>query len=149
VAARFGDAEVFAVMPRTPLVYTAQMKAFYPREYNPAWTWRWMGSEASWKIVNRSDGPIVASVDVEMTAFHVARRLELLLDGWKMQTLIVEEGRHTIRLGPLVLTPGDHLLAFHPADPPTVANEVIRNGDRRPLSLAVGTWRWTVRDERP
>jgi hypothetical protein len=36
---------------------------------------------------------------------------------------------------------------FHPAEKPTVANEVINNGDRRALSFALGTWHWTVRGE--
>ncbi len=36
-----------------------------------------------------------------------------------------------------------------PPRPPIVANDVVRNGDGRRLSFAVGTWRWTVGDERP
>ncbi|MBA2260632.1 MAG: hypothetical protein H0W18_17225 [Acidobacteria bacterium] len=148
VAARFGDGEVFAVTARTPLVYTAQMTAFYSREYDESWTWRWMGPEASWKVVNRSDRPIIAAVDVEMTAFHGARRLKLLLDGREVQTLIVQERRGLNRIGPLALTPGDHELVFHPTDPPTVADDLMNNGDRRPLSFGFGTWHWAVESER-
>jgi len=28
-----------------------------------------------------------------------------------------------------------------------VANDVIKNGDRRALSVALGTWRWVIRGE--
>lgn len=149
VAAKFGDSEVFAVSPEPLVVHTVQMRAFYPPERDENWAWRWMGSEASWTVVNRSDRPIVAGVDVEMNAFHRARRLKLLLDGSEVQTLMVGEQRRNNRLGPLMLTPGDHQLVFHSADPPTVANDVIRNGDRRPLSFAIGAWRWIVQDDQP
>jgi hypothetical protein len=149
VAARFPDSEVFAITARRPPVYTAQMRAFYSREYDETWTWRWMRPEASWTIVNGSDRPILAGVDVEMAAFHGARRLKLLLDGREVHTLAVEEQRRINRIGPLDLTPGEHELVFHPCDPPTAADDVIKNGDRRPLSFAVGTWSWTVMDERP
>jgi hypothetical protein len=144
VVAAFADSEVRAVRERPPLVYTAEMTAFYPREGDGDWTWRWMGPEASWKVVNRSDRSVVAALDVEITAFHGARRLKLLLDGGEVQTLVVAEPRRTSRIGPLALPPGRHLLAFAPADPPTVAADLLGNGDRRPLSVRFGTWRWAV-----
>lgn len=149
VAARFGDGDVFAVTAGVPVVYTAQMTAFYSREYDQSWTWRWMGPDASWTIVNSSHRPIVATVDVEVTAFHDARRLTLRLDGGDVQTLLVEPRRRLNRIGPLALTPGDHELVFHPADPPTVADALMSNGDRRRLSFGFGTWHWAVEGERP
>ena len=149
MAAGFANGEVFAVTARAPLVYTVQMTSFYSREYDESWTWRWMGRQASWKILNQSDHPIVAAVDVEMMAFHRARRLKLLLDGREAQTLLVEERRGVNRIGPLALTPGIHELAFHPADPPTVAADFMNNGDRRALSFGIGSWHWVVEGEQP
>jgi hypothetical protein len=149
VAAAFADGEFFAVTARAPLVYTAQMTSFYSREYDESWTWRWMGREASWKIVNQSDRPIVAAVDVEMTAFQRARHLTLLLDGREAQTLLVDERRGVSRIGPLALTPGLHELAFQPADPPTVAADFMNNGDRRALSFGIGSWHWVVDGAQP
>ena len=147
--ARFRDGDVFAVTAETPPVYTAEMTAFSNREFNEDWTWRWMGPDASWKIVNTSARPIVAAIDLEMSAFHRARRMELRLDGHPVQTLVVEPPRRIYQIGPLTVPPGDHELVFHPAEPPTVADDVIKNGDRRPLSFALGTWNWTVRGEQP
>jgi hypothetical protein len=108
-----------------------------------------MGPDASWKIVNGSGRPMVASVDIEMSAFGGRRRVELLLDRQEVQRLIIEVERRFYRIGPLALTPGDHELVFHPIDPPTVAADLLKNGDRRPLSVAVGLWRWAVQGEQP
>jgi hypothetical protein len=149
VQARFGDGEVFAVTAPPPSVYTAEMTAFSPREHDEGMTWRWMGPDASWTIVNRSGRPIVAALDIKMWALGGARGLELLLDRQEVQRLVIEERRRLYRVGPLALTPGDHAIVFHPTDPPTVADDLPKNGDRRPLSFAVGAWQWTVQGEQP
>jgi len=149
MTARFRDSEVFAVTERAPAVYTARMTGFYAREYDESRTWRWMGTDASWGIVNRGDRPIVAAVDIDMTAFHDARGVSVRLDGREVQRLIVEPRRQITRIGPLVLAPGDHELMFHPAAPPGVADNLAHNGDPRALSFAFGTWHWTVGGSRP
>ncbi len=149
VQASFDDGDVFAVTSRPPGIYTLRMTAFSPREHDETWTWRWMGAEASWTVVNRSERPLVADLEVGMTAFHRARGLTLLLDGSEVQTLTVKQQRGSYRVGQLALTPGEHVLVFRPTEPPTVADEVMGNGDHRPLSLAVGAWRWTVEGGHP
>ena len=123
------------------------MTGFLPRERDAEWTWRWMGADAVWTIVNAGARPIVATLSLEMSAFHHARGMELRLDGRHVQTLIVDPSRHTYQIGPLTVIPGEHELAFHPAEVPTVAGDAIGNGDRRPLSFAFGTWSWTERKE--
>lgn len=148
-AASFRDGRVFAVSAGTPAVYTVRMDAFYPRERDDAWDWRWMGGPASWTIANISGGPVVALLDVEMTAFHEARGLTVLLDGRAVQSLTVEAPRRTHRLGPLPLTPGEHEITFRPAGPPSIADAKIHNGDRRLLSFAIGAWRWRVAEVEP
>ena len=140
---------VFPISTPVPMVYTERMTSFYGREYDTVSSWRWMGPDASWSVVNRTDRPILAGVNVEMAAFHNDRRLTLLLDGLVVQTLTIEERRRANRIGPYTLTPGSHQLVFQPADPPTVADAVMNNGDERPLSFAIGTWHWTVEGERP
>jgi hypothetical protein len=147
-AARFGDGEIFAVTSRNPPIYTAQMSAFYPREHNDTWGWRWMGPEASWRVVNRTDRPLVALLTLEVVAFHGARGLTLLLDGHEVQTLTIDQRQHT-SLGPLALTPGEHDLVFRPTDPPRVADDLLGNGDRRLLSFGIGAWHWQVAGANP
>lgn len=143
-AARFHDAQVFAVAPGAPAVYSAGMTGFFPREHDETWSWRWMGLTATWTVVNTTDRLMTARLAVEMTAFRGARDLRLLLDGRPVQTLTVEEPRRDYWLGPLTLAPGEHELVFQPAAPPHIADDLIGNGDRRPLSFGVGTWRWQV-----
>jgi hypothetical protein len=149
IAARFNNAEVFAVTSPAPRVYTARMMQFYPREFDDTWTWRWMGSNASWIVANRTSRDVVAAADIEMSAFSGTRGVVLFLDDRKMQTVTVHEGRSVERIGPLMLSPGEHELEFRAIAPPTVADDVMKNGDRRALSFALGTWSWTVQEERP
>jgi hypothetical protein len=67
----------------------------------------------------------------------------VLLDGKAVHILSVGGERRFHRIGPVTLMPGTHELTFHPEEPPTIANDVARNGDTRALSFAFGTWRWT------
>ena len=147
LAARLDDGDVFTVTGQTPAIYTAAMTGFFPRESDAEWTWRWMGTDAAWTIVNAGARPTVATLLLEMSAFHRARRMELRFDGRPVQTLVVDPSRNTYEIGPLPVIPGEHELVFHPAEVPTVAGDAIGNGDRRPLSFAFGTWNWTVRGE--
>jgi hypothetical protein len=148
VVARFDDSAVFAV-ERTPLVATLDNSTFYAREHDETWTWQWMGREASWKILSQSHAPIAASVDVDMMSFQSARRMQVRLDDREVQTLVVDERRGITRLGPFALKPGAHDLVFYAIDAPTIAADLINNGDRRPLSFAFGTWRWIVEEPQP
>jgi hypothetical protein len=145
--ARFDDSAVFAVEERTPLVATVDMRTFYSPEHDDAWAWQWMGREASWTVLSRSSRPITACVDVDMMAFHSARRLRVVLDERDVQMVTVDDRRGIVRLGPFDLEPGAHRLEFQAADAPAVAADLISNGDRRPLSFAFGMWRWIVQDQ--
>ena len=149
VAATFGDAEVFAVTAPAPAIYTAAIDGFSAREHDAERSWQWMGGPATWTVINTGARPIVADLGVEVAAFHRPRRLEVALDGRQVQSLVIDPARRIHRLGPLRLTPGAHLLVFRPAEAPTVAAEVTPTADRRPLSFAIGPWRWMVRGEVP
>ena len=149
VAATFDDGQVFAVTTRTPAVYVAQMTGFLPREDDAEWSWRWMGTDAAWTIATRGAGPTEATVSIELSAFDRVRRLELRLDGRVLQTLVVEPARRTYQVGPFTVPPGGHEVVFHPVDPPTLADDVMHDGDTRRLSFALGRWDWTMQGEQP
>ena len=126
VAASFDDGQVFAVTAQTPAIYTATMTGFFPREHDGERSWRWMGADAAWTIVNTSARPIVATLGLEMSAFHRARRMELLLDGRRVenvQTLVVEPSRRIYQIGPLTMPPAIMSSCFirlkHPRWPAT------------------------------
>jgi hypothetical protein len=149
LAGRFGDADVFSVSAPLAVVYTAQMFAFSPREYDARSTWRWMGAVAGWNVVNTSDRTVRAAVDVEIGSVHGHRRLNVVLDGRDAETMAIEQPMQFSRIGPLVLSPGRHELSFRAAEPPIVARDLLDNGDARPLSFRIGTWRWDVESVRP
>ncbi len=143
-ARRFDDAHLYAVGAGRPAVYTGTTTGFSPREGNDDWSWRWMGSEAAWVVVNTTGLAVFATLDIELSAFEHDRRITLSLNQVKVQELFVEPARRIYRIGPFVIQPGAHEFQFGTTEPPTVADDVIRNGDRRALSVAVGTWAWNV-----
>jgi hypothetical protein len=143
LAARFDDAQVFAVTAHTPAMYTAAMTGFSPREYDSSRSWRWMEAEAAWTVVNTSAQPIIATLSLDLSAFSRARSMVVRLDGREVQTLVVEPSRRAYRIGPFVMPSGQHEMLFHPADAPTMASGEV-DGDRRRLSFAIGSWSWLV-----
>jgi hypothetical protein len=140
---------VFTVTGQAPAIYTAALKGFFPREHNPEWSWRWMGADAAWTVVNTSAQPIVVALELELSAFHRVRFVELVLDGARAQALAVDPPRRVYDVGPFTIGPGSHEIVFHPLDPPDPAHDVIKTDDSRPLSLAIGTWNWIIRGEQP
>ncbi len=146
VAARFADSAVFAVVTAAPKIYTSDFQSFSPREYDAVWTWRWMGADAGWTVRNTTAQPVVATVDIDMTSFHSPRRMRVLLDGVPAEALVVAPVRGVYRLGPFSFAPGAHSLTFQPIDAAVIADAILHNGDRRPLSFAIGTWRWSIED---
>ena len=149
VAANFDDGQVFAVTARTPAIFTATMTGFFPREHDAEWTWRWMGKDAAWTIVNTGAQPIVTALGIELSAFHRPRQMALLLDGRHVQTFVVEPSRRMYQSGPFTVMPGGHELVFHPTEAPAVAGQVINSADGRLLSFALGSWSWEVPGAQP
>ncbi|MEP6917901.1 MAG: hypothetical protein ABJC89_19805 [Acidobacteriota bacterium] len=144
LAASFDDAAVFAVTADKPAVYTARMSGFFPLEHDAGWTWRWMGTDALWTIVNTADQAMTATLRIELSAFDAPRRMNVLLDGRLVRTLIVAPARASYDLASIAVTPGTHDLLFHPVDAPAVAGSVTGNGDPRALSFAFGAADWIV-----
>ena len=142
--ARFEDADLLAIGATPPAVYTAETAAFSFLEHDGNRTWRWMGADATWRVINTRPRQIVATLDLEVSAFHSPRRMELRLDGRRVQTLTIEPSFRPHQVGPLELSPGVHELLFHPVDPATVADDLLHNGDQRALSFALGDWTWKV-----
>jgi hypothetical protein len=138
--ARFAGADVFAVSPGD-LVYTQSSSGFWPREHGEGATWRWMSGDASWTIVSPVRQPRV-TLAIDLGAFERGRTLDLRLDDAVDQTVRVGSDPAEYRIGPFELAAGSHRLTFHAAAPPTIADQTMRNGDRRALSIAVGRWRW-------
>ena len=123
VAANLKDGQVFAVTAAPPSIYTATMPGFFRREHSARGTWRWMGQDAAWTIMNTGVQPIVAVLAVELWAFQHARALELLLDGRHVQNVVVDRTRQLYHVGPLTVPPGEHALMFHSSDGAAIPDE--------------------------
>jgi hypothetical protein len=147
VAGRFQGGQVFAVTAGRPHLYVESMAGFFPREHDVAWTWRWMGTDASWTVTNMTAGRVAATLDLELLAFHHARSVQWMLDGQPLQTVVLNPLRTTYRIGPLTLSPGPHAFAFHAVDAPTMVDALLHNGDTRAISCAIGNWSWSVQGE--
>jgi hypothetical protein len=143
------DAVVMGIDEPKPAVYTTAMSGFSAREYNQEWSWRWMGQSASWTIANTTPHTVAATLNVELSAFAQERRITVLLDQKVVHAVTINPERRSHRIGPFLVGPGMHELRFQAVEPPTVADALIHNRDRRPLSVAIGTWTWQVEDSQP
>lgn len=143
-AAAFDDGWVFAVTAPPAAIYVATTAGLSPRESDATWSWRWMGETAAWTIINATGAPAHATLHLEASAFHDARRVSVTLDGQAIQEIEMGPPRRTHDIGPFIVPTGGRTLAFHALDAPTVADDVLGNGDRRLLSVALGAWRWRV-----
>lgn len=149
LVAQHEDADVFEVTAEQPAIYTSAMSGLFPRERNPAWSWRWSQSGAAWTVVNTTPAPINARLDVELAAFHQARQVEIIVDGRPLTSLEVVPERRMYRIELLGLAPGEHRLLFVPAEAATLASRVGAMADPRALSFALGTWTWGTTGARP
>ncbi|MDP3719594.1 MAG: hypothetical protein Q8T13_17675 [Acidobacteriota bacterium] len=149
LSASFADSRIYAVTAPRPTLYTGIVTGFWPREHDAWWSWRWMGTEATWVVINTVGLAKAVTLDVELSAFAHDRQLIVALNGVDVQALHIEPARRSHRIGPFIVQPGAHELRFRSAEAPTVADQVIHNGDRRALSVAIGDWRWRVVGDEP
>jgi hypothetical protein len=136
----FEDAQILGVKAETPVAYIRTLPGFYPREYQGTTTWRWMGQTGGLRLVATRESR-ETSLEVELKAFGRNRTVEWSLDGIARGTVEVttEWSRYDLPLG--LLSPGEATLTLACRGPGLVANDILKNGDPRPLGLALGNWR--------
>ena len=139
---RADDGAVFEVAGARPVAYVSSLDGLYPREYSPAWTWRWTDGSATLWVEHLGAEPQAATLDLELAAFGVERHVIVSLNGHHVTELIVASDRARYPIGPMLLGPGRNELTIRSVEPPIVAGTIAPNDDPRPLALAVGAWRW-------
>ena len=122
----------------------ADVRGFEEREYERARSWRWLGSFGGWTIVNATAAETEASLKIEMASHGAPRTVELLLDGRPVAELHVPVEWTSLRVLPMRLAPGPHVLAFRPREPSGDAATSPQSDDSRRLTVAVGAWRWAA-----
>ena len=148
IQAQFDDGRLYAVTAEPPAIYTATTVGFHRRERDEEWTWRWIGGDGTWIIVNTMGAPLSVLLHLELAAFGRARDLEVFLDGQRVHAMRVQPAKQLYAIGPLQVLPGSRELVFHPVDAPTIASEAVTTADQRRLSFAVGASRWDVEGPR-
>lgn len=149
LAATLGDGDVFSVATASPAIFTETMVGFSPRERDQSWSWQWMGAHASWTIVNTTPQLATATLEVDVSAFGRDRDVAVSLDRAPAVRFTATPAMRTYRLGPFLVPRGAHELAFQALELPTVADALLHNRDRRPLSIAIGSWTWLVSGAEP
>ncbi len=140
---RFDDSLVFAVeAPPAPLTVLVG-PGFHWREFKGEQTYRWMSAEGQLWLENRTGEGLWATLELELTAFGDPRRIELALANRPVGGLVVGPDLVAHAVGPLWLASGRQVLRLRSSEPPTVADDLLDNGDTRPLSIAL--WDWGLR----
>ena len=132
--AGFDDGRLYAVTARPPAIYTAATTGFHPRQQDSNWSWRAIGDEGMWIVVNTAGVQLPAMLRLELSAFDRARDLEINLDGLCVRALRVQPGQQVYEIGPIPVSPGSHELVFHPVDAPATAS----------VTFAVGPSQWKI-----
>ena len=140
--ATFADSRVMRIEAEPPAVLVQGWRGFSWREYGDGQTFRWLGPAGDWSLQVPGAEPLAVELEVELNAFPTARSVDLGVDGRVVATLAVGTEPAVYRVGPFVLRPGFNNFEWRPRGKAVIADDVLANGDRRALSLAVGGWHW-------
>jgi len=84
-------------------------------------------------------------VEIDLAALPRARRVRIDVDHRELgRTLDVGPERALQTIGPLTLTPGQHLLSFRSVEPASSPDAEVHNGDTRFVTIRFGRWQWHV-----
>jgi len=143
----FDDALLFEVDDGPPQrLLTSFSGGFHWREYKDARTYRWMSQSGTLTVTNATAEALSARLELELHAFAGSRRLDVSLDGDRVEEIEVgtEVGAHLLE--PFELAPGDHVIELRSRSPATVADEVLGNLDQRALTVALWDFHWSFDD---
>ncbi|HEX5215065.1 MAG TPA: hypothetical protein VFV98_06350 [Vicinamibacterales bacterium] len=130
-------------VPPAPVAdpYVLALHGPFPREYDDEKSWRWMGESATWTVVNPRPLEVVASFDVEVTAFSAPRSIAVAVNGVDVGNVKAEVVRRFVTLPEMRLRPGANLMTWRSVEPTGKPDDSLHNGDTRLLSISIGDWR--------
>jgi len=139
----FDDAWLLAVEAPPATLYLELGSDFYLRQHHADRSYRWMGRQGVLKIVSRSRSAQRVTLRLALHSMPFPRRMLYAVGSGAPLELGVATNEPTpFLLGPLELSPGATLIRLWSAEPATVADSVLHNGDRRELSVAI--WEWEL-----
>jgi hypothetical protein len=141
-AGDFEDALLFEVRQEsTPELDIRFASGFHFREYADTGTYRWMGQQGTLVVVNSTEKRLEVGLALELRSFARPRRIDVVLDGHRVETIKVGGEIRFHPIGRMSLSPGEHALELKARESATVADEVLGNGDERSLTVALWGWR--------
>jgi hypothetical protein len=147
--AEFHDSRVYAVVAERPSVVALHAEGFHEFESHDRDLWQWMGPQGRWQVRNTTSQPRLAELVVELQSVAWPRTLEVSLDGALVEQVRVQIDNGAYRLGPWLLAPGDHPLAFRTVEPPFRPSEHSSSLDQRLLTVAFRRVRWIDQPSAP
>jgi hypothetical protein len=137
---QFSDSRLLEIVAPSAPVFVAALGGFSWREIEDDTTFRWMGQRGDVSMVNAADDGQRVLARLELEAFPRPRELAVQLDGRPVGTLVVPTEPTVHELGPFELSPGRHVLSLVAAEPPIAPDSILRNGDRRLITVALSQW---------
>lgn len=141
---RYGDSSSWSVVADPAALYVSRLEGFSWRETSGGLSYRWLGGGGTLTVVARDPAPQTVVWHVQLHAFPGERELTVRLDGDEVAHRIVPIEPTWFAIGPMTLRRGTHALELLPHGPPAVPDELFGTGDRRPLTIALGAWRWST-----
>jgi hypothetical protein len=134
----FSDARVYTVTAVAPPILVVARSGFFEATSDLVDAGQWMSDSASWSVRNLADDEPTTALEMDLSAFHQTRLLDVSLDGRLVATLAVEQDRRRYLIGPFAVPRGDHTLVFRSRAPATAA------GADQSLTIMVSRWRWVA-----
>ena len=113
---------------------------FYPAESEADGTWRWMWKSGELLLCNGTAATVVTDLRVPATSFHSPRTLSAYRDARRLEQFTVPAGPTVMLMLPsLTLPPGWTTVSLEPHESPEAIDKVVHSGDRRLVSIRVGS----------
>lgn len=139
---RGDDADVWAVTADAAPVYVAAVHGLWPREYDGADSWRWLGPPGQLVLTNATAAAVTGVLSIDVAAFAHVRHAAVTIDGAPQRTLAIASARATVAIGPLTLSPGPHVVTIMSVEPATSPRSLGLGADDRALTFQLFAWRW-------
>lgn len=140
----FDDANLFAVVGPPAALSAEIATGFHRAEIQGERSFRWMSESGTLLLLNTSEAPIDATLELELHAFPRGRTVDATLDGHPLAALGVDPEPRVQPVGPLRLEPGQHVLGLRSREQVQTADDLLGNGDQRRLSVALWGWHWQL-----
>jgi hypothetical protein len=136
----FPEAALVDVRTPKPSLYIVEATGLYPREFQGADSWRWMGARGTLSVANLTSEPRTGFVDLELEPLTTGTSITVVGGERERFTWAVTPGRRWYTAGPIAFAPGTQSLAIEAADALVPAAFGLAN-DPRALSVRVRGWR--------